>query len=64
MLLIKTHHSTKILVYHIYLLQQREASFEFRVIVDTPIVDLKLELENILNYLDNQRMVKIKYRSS
>lgn len=31
---------------------------------DTPLIDLKFKLVNLLHYTDNQRVPKIEYRSS
>lgn len=38
--------------------------FEFMMIENTPLVDIKSKLENLLHYTDNQRVTKIEYHSS
>lgn len=41
----------------------RKPSFQFRVTDDTPLADQISKLNTLLRYIENQRVVKLEYRS-
>lgn len=41
-----------------------KSPFEFKMIENTHIVDLKSKLKNLFHYIDNRIVAKIEYRSS